>query len=206
MHVARAIDSKFDLARLGFLYGAAHIHRDGAGLWSRHETPGSENPTQLGNILHPGTFSMLGVGVPFATAAKLSHPRDTVIVISGDGAFLSGGLSVEAAFQENLPIVVVVDNNAGHFRPGQFVRANVIVATTDVPLAVKRSGLQRFRDFDVVFAQIGDTYEVRMLDLGRQDEIHVEVLGGIEPGSLYVTDNSYLIKADIEKSGASHDH
>ncbi|MEM7029389.1 MAG: thiamine pyrophosphate-binding protein [Chloroflexota bacterium] len=68
---------------------------------------------KLGNILHPGTFSMLGVGVSFAIAAKLTHPADNVVVISGDGAFLSGGLSVEAAFQEDLPIVVVIDNNGG---------------------------------------------------------------------------------------------
>jgi cobalt-zinc-cadmium efflux system membrane fusion protein len=34
----------------------------------------------------------------------------------------------------------------------------------------------------------------------------VEVLGGLEPGTVYVTTNSYLVKADIEKSGASHDH
>lgn len=68
---------------------------------------------KLGNILHPGTFSMLGVGVSFATAAKLTHPNDHVVVISGDGAFLSGGLSIEAAFQENLPIVVIIDNNGG---------------------------------------------------------------------------------------------
>ena len=34
-------------------------------------------------------------------------------MISGDGAFLSGGLSIEAAFQEKLPIVVVIDNNGG---------------------------------------------------------------------------------------------
>jgi cobalt-zinc-cadmium efflux system membrane fusion protein len=80
------------------------------------------------------------------------------------------------------------------------------VATTDVPLAIKHSGLQRFRDFDVVFTRIGDTYEVRMLTLGRQDETYAEVLTGIEPGALYVTTNSYLVKADIEKSGASHDH
>jgi len=32
------------------------------------------------------------------------------------------------------------------------------------------------------------------------------VLGGLEPGTTFVTENSYLIKADIEKSGASHDH
>ncbi|MGI9317599.1 MAG: thiamine pyrophosphate-binding protein [bacterium] len=68
---------------------------------------------KLGNILHPGTFSMLGVGVSFAIAAKMNNPDSNVVLISGDGAFLSGGLSVEAAFQENLPIVVVIDNNGG---------------------------------------------------------------------------------------------
>jgi cobalt-zinc-cadmium efflux system membrane fusion protein len=45
-----------------------------------------------------------------------------------------------------------------------------------------------------------------MLELGRQDDEWVEVLGGIEQGTRYVSANSYLIKADIEKSGAAHDH
>jgi cobalt-zinc-cadmium efflux system membrane fusion protein len=71
---------------------------------------------------------------------------------------------------------------------------------------VKRKGLQSFRDFTVVYAQIGNEYEVRMLDLGRQSGEWIEVLGGLDPGTRYVTTNSYLIKADIEKSGASHDH
>ena len=68
---------------------------------------------RLAGILHPGAFSMLGVGVSFALAAKLNHPGSQVVLISGDGAFLSGGLSVEAAFQENAPITVVIDNNGG---------------------------------------------------------------------------------------------
>jgi cobalt-zinc-cadmium efflux system membrane fusion protein len=45
-----------------------------------------------------------------------------------------------------------------------------------------------------------------MLDLGRTAGEWVEVLGGLEPGSRYVTSNSHLIKADIEKSGASGEH
>ncbi len=69
----------------------------------------------------------------------------------------------------------------------------------------KQTG-QRFRDFDAIFAQFGDTYEVRMLTLGRRDLQHVEVLDGLAPGTTIVSDNSYLIKADIEKAGASHDH
>lgn len=68
---------------------------------------------RLAGILHPGSFSLLGVGVSLAVAAKNLHRSSTVVLISGDGAFLSGGLSIEAAFQENLPIVVVIDNNGG---------------------------------------------------------------------------------------------
>lgn len=68
---------------------------------------------KLGGIMHPGNYSLLGVGVSFAISAKALNPNKNVVLISGDGAFLSGGLSVEAAFQENLPITVVIDNNGG---------------------------------------------------------------------------------------------
>ena len=71
------------------------------------------NGCKLGGILHPGTFSLLGVGVSFAVSAKNVHQDGNVVLISGDGAFLSGGLSIEAAFQENRPITVVIDNNGG---------------------------------------------------------------------------------------------
>lgn len=68
---------------------------------------------KIGGILHPSIFSVLGCGVPFALAAKNTHRNSHVILVSGDGAFLSGGMAIEMAFQENLPIVVVIDNNAG---------------------------------------------------------------------------------------------
>ena len=67
----------------------------------------------LGGILHPGNYSLLGVGVSFALSAKHINRDKTVVLVTGDGAFLSGGLSIEACFQENIPIVVVVDNNGG---------------------------------------------------------------------------------------------
>jgi len=74
---------------------------------------------KLGGILHPGTFSMLGVGVAFALSAKNNNPKSNVILISGDGAFLSGGMSIETAFFEKKPIVVVIDNNGGLASIGQ---------------------------------------------------------------------------------------
>ena len=101
---------------------------------------------------------------------------------------------------------IVLDNTEGQLRPGQFVRGLVTIAEHPVALAVRQSAIQGFRDFQVVFARIGETYEVRMLKLGHQNGEWAEVLGGLKPDTEYVTGNSYLIKADIEKSGASHDH
>ena len=92
------------------------------------------------------------------------------------------------------------------WRPGQAVEGEVVVGKKDVPLAVRTRALQRFRDFTVVYARVDDTYEVRMLELGRRSPEWTEVLGGIAPGEVYVSDNAFLIRADVEKSGASHDH
>lgn len=115
-------------------------------------------------------------------------------------------INVIAEANQSVKARMVLDNKEGKFVPGSYVKAQIKVAEHPVALAVKRTGLQAFRDFTVVYAQIGEEYEVRMLELGKQDSEWVEVLGGLEAGTHYVTENSYVIKADIEKSGAAHDH
>lgn len=97
-------------------------------------------------------------------------------------------------------------SNTSPWYPGQLVEAQIVVEEVDVPLVVNKHALQSFRDWTVVFIQIGENYEIRPLELGRSDKTHVEVLSGLNVGDRYVVENSYLIKADIEKSGASHDH
>ena len=94
----------------------------------------------------------------------------------------------------------------GGWRPGVGVTGKVTVGSAPAPLAVRTRALQRFRDFTVVYVRVGTTYEVRMLTLGRRTPEWTEVLGGLEPGAVYVTDGAFLIRADIDKSGASHDH
>lgn len=111
-----------------------------------------------------------------------------------------------ASANQSLTARVVMDNRDGLLTPGLWVDASLEVAEFEVPLAVKRVGLQSFRDFTVVYAQVGNEFEVRMLELGRQDDTWIEVLGGLNSGTRYVTENSYILKADVEKSGASHDH
>ena len=100
--------------------------------------------------------------------------------------------------------LVIVFGHVDALRLG--VQGTVQVGQGSVPLAVRTKALQPFRDFTVVYAKVGHTYEVRMLDLGRRTDEWTEVLGGLEPGTEYVVDGAFLIRADIEKSGASHDH
>lgn len=138
------------------------------------------------------------------------RPGATVLVKAADtDAAIEGRvdrIDVQAGANQMVTARVTLKNPQGELLVGSFVTADVAVARHEVPLAVKRSGLQPFRDFRVVFERVGDTYEVRMLELGREHGEWVEVLGGLEPGAEYVAENSYLIKADVEKSGASHDH
>lgn len=145
--------------------------------------------------------------------------RDAARIRAGQAvriASLDGGVTAEAqiallsplkdAGSQSIVARTMFDNAGGAFRPGMTVNGHVVVEETQVPLAVKTAAIQQFRDFEVVFAKFGETYEVRMLDIGRRTAEWTEVLGGIEPGADYVVANSFLIKADIEKSGASHDH
>ncbi|RYV00557.1 secretion protein HlyD [Shewanella sp. OPT22] len=99
-----------------------------------------------------------------------------------------------------------IDNSNSQFSAGQFISAKIDTTSFNVPLAVKKVALQSFRDFTVVYTKVNEQYEVRMLELGRESGPWVEVINGIKAGADYAVGNSYLIKADIDKSGASHDH
>ena len=99
-----------------------------------------------------------------------------------------------------------VPNRSGALRPGMALRGRLTVNAVTVPLAVRTEAIQPFRDFQVVYANYGQDYEVRMLRLGRSSPEWTEVLSGLKPGTPYVTKGSFLVRADIEKSGASHDH
>jgi acetolactate synthase-1/2/3 large subunit len=66
-----------------------------------------------GQWLDPGPFGCLGVGPPFAIAARLLHPSRPVLLIAGDGAFGLNGMELETAVRFGLPLVCVVGNDGG---------------------------------------------------------------------------------------------
>ncbi|WP_349656346.1 efflux RND transporter periplasmic adaptor subunit [Xanthomonas sp. 10-10] len=100
----------------------------------------------------------------------------------------------------------VLRNTDGSWRPGSAVKARVTVAQQPATMVVPVGALQQFRDWEVVFVRVGDVYEARPVTLGARDAQQVQVVSGLAVGDTVVVEQSYLVKADIEKSGASHDH
>lgn len=152
-------------------------------------------------IAELSVFPMDQAKIKIGAAVKISIPGSEQIITS---KILNSKFGVNNS--QAKVFRAVVDNPDNQLTAGQFVSAQISVSSYQVPLAVKAIGLQAFRDFTVVYTKVGEQYEVRMLELGRKAGPWVEVLGGIAVGGEYVTENSYIIKADIDKSGASHDH
>jgi acetolactate synthase-1/2/3 large subunit len=69
-------------------------------------------PERPGHWLDPGPLGCLGVGAPFALAAKKLYPGKRVLVLSGDGSFGLNGFDFETCVRFKLPVTCVVANDA----------------------------------------------------------------------------------------------
>lgn len=69
-------------------------------------------PHQPGHWMDPGPLGTLGVGTPFAIAAKVARPDDEVVILFGDGAFGCTGFDYDTLVRFKLPVVGIVGNNA----------------------------------------------------------------------------------------------
>ena len=147
------------------------------------------------------------------------HRRDAERLRVGQRAWIDagdGGEPIEARVDYVSPLAsfdsqttlarLVVDNASGRWRPGLFVSARVEVETVAAPVAVRTSALQRVRDWDVVFLADGDSYEAQPVELGLGDGTWTEIRAGLSAGQPYAAAGSFILKADVGKSGASHDH
>jgi cobalt-zinc-cadmium efflux system membrane fusion protein len=99
-----------------------------------------------------------------------------------------------------------IKNADGQWRPGAAVRARVTVQERQAALVVPVLALQTFEGETVVFTREGNSYTPRAVKLGERDAVNAEVLEGLKEGEEVVVEQSYLIKADLEKESAEHEH
>ena len=74
-------------------------------------TAGQVRVDTPGYWMDPGPFGCLGVGAPFALAAKHVHPDTPVLVVYGDGSFGLNGMGYESAVRQDLPFVGIIGND-----------------------------------------------------------------------------------------------
>jgi cobalt-zinc-cadmium efflux system membrane fusion protein len=135
----------------------------------------------------------------------------TVRVDAGDGmapaeARLSYLSPVGSPTTQTLLARAVLPNPDRTWRPGLFVTAEVETAAEQAAVAVAASAIQRMDEREVLFLAEDGTFEAQPIRTGRRDGEHVEVLEGLVAGQRYVTEGSFLLKAELGKSGAGHDH
>ena len=100
----------------------------------------------------------------------------------------------------------VVPNPHGDFRPGLFVTAEIATGEVEAPVTVKLAAIQTLKEKTVVFVEEGNAFEAREVELGMRDDLLVEVLSGLLPGDKYVSENSFILKAELGKEEAEHEH
>lgn len=100
----------------------------------------------------------------------------------------------------------VVDNHDLRLRPGLFVSGRILFTAKPVSLVVKSTALQTVEGRTVVFVRVGDRFEARDVEIGDRDPDHVEIAFGLVEGDVYAAKNSFVVKAELAKGSASHEH
>lgn len=100
----------------------------------------------------------------------------------------------------------VVDNHDLRLRPGLFVSGRILFTAKPANLVVKSSALQTVENRTVVFVRVGDKFEARDVEIRDRDPEHVEIAFGLVEGDVYAAKNSFVIKAELAKGSASHEH
>ena len=167
---------------------------------------GSEPVLTIGDL----SSVWIELSVPKSDFAKLKVGQKVLIQPNSDDAALEGKITYLSSLadgdtQTRLARAEVANPNRTLI-PELFVEAKVIVNERQVPVAIKAEAVQTFRDWEVVFKRVGQTFEIAILELGEKDGGWIEVKEGLSPGTEYVTENSFVVKADVMKSGATHDH
>jgi cobalt-zinc-cadmium efflux system membrane fusion protein len=99
-----------------------------------------------------------------------------------------------------------IDNTSGLWPVGAYIKGLVTINSVDVATMLPKAAIQEYAGASVVFVKEGDKYRPQPVSLGKQDSVNVEVLSGLRIADEIVSQNSYLFKADLEKSEAGHAH
>ena len=105
------------------------------------------------------------------------------------------------------PARITLENPEGAWRPGLFVNVELTASSQQVPVAVASSAIQRLDGQNsVVFVPVKGGFRAQPVRVGRSDPQTTEILEGLKSGQSYVTEGSFMLKAELGKATAEHAH
>lgn len=100
----------------------------------------------------------------------------------------------------------VISNPRGELLPDQYVSADIVLDTFRVGVAVKTSALQRVGDRTIIFILENEALLPREVVTGRADRDYCEIISDLESGARYAAGETFLLKAELGKGSAEHEH
>jgi len=147
------------------------------------------------------------------------YRRDLKRVSIGDEVLIDpadGGQPIEAKISYLSPVGssetqsalarAIVPNREQRLRPGLFITGRLTLSAKKVNVAVKSSALQTVENRTVVFVRNGEKFEARDVEIGDRDKDLVEITFGVIDGETYAARNSFIVKAEMSKGSAEHEH
>ncbi|HED54085.1 MAG TPA: HlyD family efflux transporter periplasmic adaptor subunit [Phycisphaerales bacterium] len=133
------------------------------------------------------------------------------VIVHADGRTASGVVGYVSDIMDEqtrtIPARVVLDNTDRAWKPGSFATVRVETGQIHADRVVPIDAIQTFEGNTVVFVQDEDGIEPVPVQLGRQNDEVVEILGDDIPiGASVVVQNSFLMKAELGKGAAGHEH
>ena len=146
--------------------------------------------------------------------AVVRKGQEVVLRAAHSGAQARGAVAMVTPFVDeatrSATARVVLDNSDGRWVPGTFVTGFIGASQRDVPVVVAREAVQSIDGRDVVFTEHEGRFEATPVMLGRTDRASVEIVAGLEPGTPYVTQGAFQLKATVVTSNldshAGHGH
>lgn len=102
--------------------------------------------------------------------------------------------------------IVELDNKDGRWKLGDFVSAELLTGKIETGLLLPRDAIQTIKGNRVVFVSHDKGFQVKPIIVGREDSKNVEVLSGVEFGEAVAISNTFVLKAELGKAEAEHEH
>ncbi len=178
----------------------------------------------IGEVLAQGTEAFTIADASRLWIWSTAHARELSRVRKGQRAYLrADGIEepllgtvdfVESMLGEKTRTArarIVVESPSEGWRPGMFVDAELVVGEIDAPVVVREDAIQRLGDHPVVFVEDEGRFEARPVELGkigRDAEGHLvrAIETGLSAGDSYVAKNAFILKAELGKGSAAHEH